>query len=327
MKPRVFCSFPLSPEVSEQLGSDCELRWWSRHLPPTPEELREALACCNGFICLLTDTVDEALLLDCPDLEWVSSVSVGVDHVDVDALIKRGVPLGHTPGVLVDTTADLAFALLLAAARRVAEGDRFVRSGNWRAENRWSPDMFVGKDVSGATLGIVGLGAIGRAMARRAQGFGMRVLGWSRSQRAVAGVENVEFDELIRQSDFVSLHVALTADTRNLFSAEVLAQMKPGSVLINTARGGIVDENALARLLREKRLAAAGFDVFAVEPIAPDNPLLDLDNMVLVPHIGSASSSTRRRMLELAVANGLSALRGQSMQHCVNPEVYEPPGK
>lgn len=323
MSSRVFCSYALPPEVSAELSRECDLRWWSGPAHPKAAELQEAVSSCTGLICLLMDSIDQDLLDVCPDLQWVSSVSVGVDHVDVSALSRRGIPLGNTPGVLVDTTADLAFALLLAAARRVGEGERFLRAGLWLPDERWSPDMFVGKDISGATLGIVGLGAIGSAVARRAQGFGMRVLGWSRSNREVAGVENVELDDLLRQSDFVSVHVALNDDTRDLISARELSRMKPGSVLVNTARGGIVNERALVDALRSRQLAAAGIDVYETEPIVPDHPLLSLENAVLVPHIGSASSSTRRRMVELAIANGLAAVRGEVMPHCVNPEVYE----
>jgi glyoxylate reductase len=199
-------------------------------------------------VCTLINRVDRQLLDAAPNLQFVSSMSVGVDHIDLPLLTERGIPVGHTPGVLVDTTADTAFALLLAAARRVAEADRFVRAGLWRPENPWSPDFFVGKDVSGATLGIIGLGEIGQAVARRAEGFGMRILAWNRSPREVPGVQMVSLEELLLRSDFVSVNVALTAETRNLLDAEHIGMMKPGSVLVNTARGGIVDEAALAGL-------------------------------------------------------------------------------
>jgi glyoxylate reductase len=273
-------------------------------------------------LCLLTDGIDRQLLDCAPELEFVSSMSVGVDHVDVPALTERGIPLGHTPGVLVDTTADATFALLLAAARRVVEADRYVRRGNWRPERAWSPEFFTGKDVSGATLGIIGLGEIGQAVARRAAGFGMKVLGWNRSVREVDGVDSVELEELLLRSDFVSVHVALGDGTRNLLDGAKIAMMKPGAVLVNTARGGIVDEDALAEALSRGHLTAAGIDVFAREPVAMDNPLLALPNVVVVPHIGSATTLTRARMADLAVDNAIAALKGQEMPHCVNPEVY-----
>jgi glyoxylate reductase len=249
-------------------------------------------------------------------------MSVGVDHVDVAALTARGIPLGNTPGVLVDTTADLSMALMLAAARRIPEADQYVRNGQWSAQQPWHPLLFAGKDVSGATLGIVGLGQIGQAVARRAAGFGMRILGWTRSARIVAGVETVSLDELLAQADFVSINVALTDATRNLIDAAAIARMKPGAVLVNTARGGIVDEDALAAALGSGALYAAGIDVFAREPVPLDNPLLALPNVVVAPHIGSASVQTRARMAGLAADNMLAALRGQPMPHCVNPEVY-----
>ena len=322
MLKKIVLTQPLPGELLNVLAGLCEL-----HVLKGPQALREAsarnaLATCHGLICLLTDPIDRVLLDAMPQLEFVSSVSVGVDHIDVPTLTGRHIPVGHTPGVLVDTTADAAFALLLSAARRVAEGDRFIRAGNWRQENRWSPDFFLGKDVSGATLGIIGLGAIGQAMARRALGFDMRVLGWTPSGREVAAVESVSLEELLLRSDFVSVHLALTPTTRNLLDADKIAAMKPGAVLINTARGGIVDEQALAQALDSGHLFAAGLDVFAREPVAMDNPLLQHPRVVLVPHIGSATTLTRARMVEIAVRNATAALRGEPMPHCVNPQVY-----
>jgi len=270
----------------------------------------------------LSDRINKTLLDAVPDLEFVSSMSVGVDHIDVQALSERGIPVGNTPGVLVETTADTTFALLLAAARRIAEADRFLRNGHWTAANAWSPDFFTGKDVSGATLGIVGLGEIGLAVARRAAGFGMQVLAWNRSPRQAAGIEMVALEELLLRSDFVSIHVALAAATRNLLDAGKIALMKPGAVLVNTARGGIVDEQALADALACGKLSAAGIDVFEREPVPADNPLLGLPNVVVTPHIGSATTLTRARMADMAAANAIAALQGQVMPCCVNPQVY-----
>ena len=243
---------------------------WPGGGPPAPEVLRRSAAACQGLLCLLTETVDSALLEDLPGLCAVSSYSVGLDHVDLEAATRLGVPVGNTPGVLTETTADLAFALLLAAARRIPEADSMVRSGLWTQERSWAPDLMVGRDLHGATLGIIGLGAIGQAVARRATGFGMRVLGWSRSGRRVPGVEGTSLDPLLGTAEFVSVHLALTPETRGLIGAEALGRMRPGSILVNTARGGIVDEAALARALREGRLGGAGLDVFEHEPLAAD---------------------------------------------------------
>ena len=322
MTRKLFVSHQLPGEQFHQLAQYCDMNVWMGPNLISAEGLREELAACQGVLCLLTDSIDRALLDSLPDLEFVSSMSVGVDHVDVQALTERGIPLGHTPGVLVETTADAAFALLLAAARRVVEADRYVRKGQWRPENAWSPEFFIGKDVSGATLGIIGLGEIGQAVARRAAGFGMRVLGWNRSDREVDGVETVSLDELLLRSDFVSVNVALSDDTRNLLDEARIAKMKPGAVLVNTARGGIVDEQALAEALSGGHLYAAGIDVFAREPVEMDNPLLSLPNVVALPHIGSATILTRGRMADLAVENAMAALKGNQMPHCVNPEVY-----
>jgi len=222
---------------------------------------------------------------------------------------------------VVDTTADAGFALLLSAARRIVEADRYIHQGRWHPDNAWSPEFFTGKDVSGATLGIIGLGAIGQAVARRAAGFGMQVLGYNRSQRDVPGVENVSLEQLLLRSDFVSVHVALNDDTRNLLDADKIAMMKPSAVLVNTARGGIVDEAALAEALASGKLFAAAIDVFEKEPVEPHNPLLCLPNVVVAPHIGSATVLTRAKMADIAVDNALAAMRGQPMPHCVNPQV------
>lgn len=319
---RIFATRSLPGSGLVPLTRNFDLDTWSERAAPTPQQLAARAADADGLLCLLTDRIDAALLSRCPRLRAISSVSVGVDHVDLAAATARGIPVGHTPGVLTETTADLAFALLLAAARRVAEGDRFVRAGHWTPARVWEPDMLLGRDVHGATLGLVGLGAIGQAVARRAQGFGMRVLAWSRTQRDVPGIEFRPLDALLGAADFVSVHVALAPETRGLLGAAALARMKPGAVLVNTARGGIVDETALVDALRAGRLAAAGLDVFAGEPLDPASPLLALPNVVVTPHIGSASEATRARMVELAVANLVAALGGERMPHCANPAVY-----
>ena len=327
--PRVFASEgmeALSARANRDLlaplreRADC--RVWDREQPPTAQELARELEAAEGLLCLLTDTVDRALMEAAPRLRVISSYSVGVDHIDLEAATRRGIVVGNTPGVLTETTADLAFALLLAAARRVVETGDFLRKGEW-SQARWEIDAFVGRDLHGATLGLIGLGPIGQAVARRAQGFGMEVLGWSRSGRAVAGVRGVSLPALLEASDFVSVHVALAAETRGLIDARALASMKQGAVLVNTARGGIVDEAALIQSLRSGHLGAVGLDVFEREPAGGDHPLLDFPNAVLTPHIGSASTGTRIRMAELAVENLVAGLEGRPLPCCANPEVLE----
>jgi glyoxylate reductase len=316
----VFATRRLPGSALEHLGRRSRLEVWPEPAPPPAAELMRRAAGADGLLCLLTDRVDAALLAACPRLRAISSCSVGLDHVDVAAASRLGIPVGHTPGVLAETTADLAFGLLLAAARRIPEADRFVRAGGWTEARRWEPEGFLGRDVHGAVLGIVGLGTIGQAVARRAAGFSMRVLGWSRSPRAVAGVERVGLDALLAQADFVTLHVALAPETRGLLGRDAIARMKPGAILVNAARGGIVDEAALAEALRDGRLAGAALDVFEREPLEAGSPLWAAPNLVLTPHIGSASVATRQRMAELAVDNLLAGLEGRPMPHCANPE-------
>jgi glyoxylate reductase len=325
-RPRVFATRRLPGDALARLAAAAELAVWPESGAPPPEALAPAARDADGLLCLLTDRVDAALIRSCPRLRAISSVSVGVDHVDLAAATARGIPVGFTPGVLTETTADLAFALLLAAARRIGEAERWLRRGEWTWERRWAPDLMLGVDVHGATLGLVGLGAIGLAVARRARGFGMRVLGWShrpKAEAAALGVEAVPLDELLARSDFVSVHVALTEETRGLIGAAALARMRRGAILVNTARGEVVDEEALVAALREGRLAGAALDVYAREPLPTESPLLALENVVLTPHVGSASVATRTRMAELAVDNLLAGLAGERMPRCANPEVYE----
>jgi len=304
---------PLAPLRAR---ADCTV--WDSAQRPDAESLRRGLRDQDALICLLTDRIDASVIAAAPALRVISSVSVGVDHVDLAAASARGIPVANTPGVLTDTTAELAMALLLAAARRVAEADADVRAGRWTPDRRWALDGYLGRDLSGATLGVVGLGAVGCGVARRAAAFGMRILGWSRSDRSVPSVERVPLDRLLAEADFVTLHVASTPETRGLIDARALSRMKPGAVLVNTARGDIVDESALVAALTTGRLAAAGLDVFAAEPISGEHPLARLRNVVLTPHIGSASVATRLRMADLAVANVIAVLDGGPLLHCAN---------
>ncbi len=319
-RPRVFATRNLPGGALAQLARRVSLEVWPDPGAPEPEALAVGARDAEGLLCLLTDRIDAAFIKGCPRLRVISSCSVGLDHVDLEAATRRGIPVGYTPGVLAETTADLAFALLLAAARRIVEADGFVREGRWTWEHRWDPDGFLGRDVYGATLGVIGLGAIGRAVAARARGFGMRELGWSRTPRALEGVELVELSELLAAAQFVTVHVALTPETRGLLDAAALARMREDAILVNTARGGIVDEAALVAALRGGRLAAAALDVFAREPLDPASPLLDAPNLVLTPHIGSASVATRSRMAELAVETIVAGLEGRAMPRCANAD-------
>jgi glyoxylate reductase len=316
-RPRVFVTRRLPGGVESRLEAATQLRVWPERGAPPRDALLAALRDCEGLLCMLTDRIDSELLAAAPNLRALSSMSVGVDHIDLAAARARGIPVGHTPGVLVDATADLCLALLLAAARRIPESDAFVREGRWQ---RWEPDLLLGRELRGSRLGILGLGAIGRAVAERARGFGMRVSGWTRSGRAVPGVEPASFDALLAESDFVSVHVALAPETRGLLGAPELARMKRGAILVNTARGGIVDEDALCDALSSGQLACAALDVFAQEPLPMAHPLLALprEKLVVAPHIGSATLTTRTRMAELAVENLLAGLAGRPLVHCAD---------
>jgi glyoxylate reductase len=300
-----------------------DLRVWEGELPPSRDALLAEAAHADGLVTLLTDRVDASLLAGAPALRAVSNVAVGYDNIDVAACTARGIPVGNTPGVLTETTADFAFALLMGLARRVAEADAFVRAGKWRT---WSPTLLLGTDIHGATLGIVGLGAIGAAVARRARGFGMRVLYVSREPRpaleAELGLRRVDKATLLSESDIVSLHVPLSPATRHWLGREELAAMKPGALLVNTARGGVVDQEALIEALRSGKLGGAALDVMEPEPLPTDSPLMTLPNVLLAPHIASASHATRGRMASMAVDNLLAALEGRRPPHCVNPELF-----
>lgn len=274
----------------------------------------------DGLLCLLSDRVDDEVLAAAgPSLRVVSVMAVGYDNVDVAAATRRGVVVTNTPGALTETTADLAFALMLAAARRLSEGVAFVRAGQWKA---WDPLLLLGEDVHGATLGIVGMGRIGRAVARRARGFDMRVTYFNRSPVVVEGAEPREsLLDLAREADYVSLHLPGSPETRHIINREFLHCMKRTAVLVNTARGSHVDTAALVEALRECRIRAAALDVTDPEPLPPDHPLLGLPNCIVVPHIGSASRATRARIARLAAENLLAVLDGRRPPHPVNPEV------
>ena len=324
-KPRVLVTRLIPDEGLDPVREACDVDLWEDELPPPRDELLGRVGGIDGLLCLLTDTVDEELLDTAgPQLKVVSNFAVGFDNIDVGACTRRRIPAGNTPGVLTETTADLAFALLMAAARRIPEAAEYVRAGSWRT---WGPMLLMGVDVHGATLGIVGFGRIGREMARRGRGFGMRILYHdvqpaSADDEAELGARRVEMDELLRESDFVTLHVNLTDETQHLIDADALASMKPTAVLVNTSRGPVVDHGALESALRDGTIFAAGLDVTEPEPLPVDHPLVALPNCVVLPHIASASGTTRGKMAAMAAANLLAGLRGERLPTPINPEVY-----
>jgi lactate dehydrogenase-like 2-hydroxyacid dehydrogenase len=292
------------PAVDRLTAAGHSLDVWPGELPPLPETLRELARDAEGLLCLLTDKVDEALLDAAPRLRAVAVMAVGTDNVDLEACRRRCIPVGNTPGVLTEATADLAFALLLAAARRLPEAAAAIPAGAWRT---WEPAAHLGADVHGATLGIVGHGRIGQAVERRARGFDMRIV----------TTRDTDLPALLATADFVTLHVPLTERTRHLIDADALERMKPTAILVNTSRGGVVDQGALADALRRGAIAGAALDVTDPEPLPADDPLLAAPNLLVVPHIGSATRFTRARMADLAVDNLLAALDGEPMPHPV----------
>jgi lactate dehydrogenase-like 2-hydroxyacid dehydrogenase len=318
MGNRVFVTRRIPEEALQIIEAVAETEVWSGEMPPPYETLREKAASCAGLLCLLTDRIDAALLDAAPNLRVVSQMAVGYDNIDVPACAERGIAMGNTPGVLTETTADLAFALLLATARNLIAAERYLREGQWRT---WSPMLLTGPDVHHATLGIIGMGRIGYEMARRARGFEMRLLYYSTRPHEAAerdfGAKWADLETLLRQSDFVSVHTPLNSQTRFLIDASRLGLMKPTAILINTSRGAVVDEAALVEALRARRIAAAGLDVFEVEPLPADSPLRTLDNVTLLPHIGSASLATRTRMALLAAENLVAGLEGRPLPHPV----------
>jgi len=298
----VFVTRAVPGDALELLRAAHEVTVWDGALPPEAAVLRGALADTEGLLCLLTERIDRALLDAAPRLRAIANYAVGTDNIDLEQARARGIAVGVTPDVLTEATADLAFALLLAAARRLPEAAAAARDGSWRT---WEPAGWLGAEVDGATLGIVGFGRIGRAVARRAAGFRMRVL----------ATPATPLNELLAASDFVSLHLPLTPQTRHLIDAAALARMRPTAILVNTARGAVIDQRALIDALREGTIAAAAIDVTDPEPPPSGDPVHDAPNLLLVPHIGSATRSARARMTELAVENLLAGLAGRPMPH------------
>jgi glyoxylate reductase len=305
---RAFVTRDLPGGALDRLRAEHDVEVWPERLPPPRDELLRRVPELDGLLSLLTDPIDAELIAAAPRLRAISNYAVGVDNVDVEAATARGIPVGNTPDVLTDSTADLAVALMLGIGRRLVEGDAYVRGGEW---STWEPDQLLGRDLHGATVGIVGFGRIGQAVARRLAGFGCEVLHTSRSG-------GVALQELLDRSDFVSVHTPLTPDTRGLIDAAALERMKPTAYLVNTARGPVVDSAALVDALNAGSIAGAALDVTDPEPLPADHPLVDVPNLLVLPHLGSATHATRERMADMAVDNLLAGLRGDAMPHQVN---------
>lgn len=323
MKPIVLLTHPLPSDWLASLAGRVDLIIGPDEKPGWAANLLEALPQAEAILSLLTSRVDESLLAKTPHLRVVGNMAVGVDNIDINACTKRGIPVGNTPGAMTDATADLTMSLLLAAARKLPESSRDAREGRWQT---WSPTGWLGADLRGATLGIIGLGKIGRAVAERARGFGLRLVYWEPApnieNEAQAGARYVSFDELLSTSDFVTLHCPLNESTCGLIGESALQKMKPSAILINASRGPVVDTAALVRALSEKWIASAALDVTDPEPLPPSHVLYSMPNCFILPHIGSATHGTRKRMAEMACENLLAGLEGIRLPNCVNPEVY-----
>jgi glyoxylate reductase len=321
-KPKVFVTRIILDKGLDLVKDFCDVDLWTDEMPPAREIVLERVRGVEGILSLLTDKMDPVVMDAAgPGLKVISNYAVGYDNIDIPAATQRGIPVGNTPGVLTDATADLSFALLMAAARRVVEGHRYVQEGRWKT---WGPSLLLGADMVGATLGIIGYGRIGRAVAKRASGFDMKVIYYDPTIPAGTDLpgRSVDLDTLLRESDFVSVHTPLTDETRHMIDRQAFERMKPSAVLINTSRGPVVDPHALYEALRDGQIFAAGLDVTEPEPIPMDSPLLTLDNIVIVPHIASASIRTREQMAVMAAENLIAGLKGERLPNCVNPKVY-----
>ena len=325
-RPKVFVSRIIADKALERLSTAAEIDVWQGELPPSYEVLTEKVRDAEGLLSLLTDRVDATLMDSAPKVKVISNLAVGYDNIDIQEATQRGIPVGNTPEVLTETTADLAFALIMTAARRIVEADKFTRKGLWKT---WGPGLMMGQDIHHATLGIIGLGRIGKEVARRAWGFDMKVIYYSRTQAPAEtekelGLKRIStLDELLAEADFVSINVPLNENTHYLIGKSELEIMKPTAVLVNTSRGPVVDQKALYDALISGKIFAAGLDVTEIEPIPSDDPLLTLDNVIILPHIGSGSIATREKMALMAADNIIAGLRDEPLPNCVNPEVYK----
>jgi glyoxylate reductase len=323
-RPKVLATRPLFPAAQEILNASCEVDYWTQPERISKEELFRRVSDKDGLVCLLTEKVNEELLAAAPNLRIAANVAVGYDNITVPDCTKRGVAATNTPGVLDETTADFAWALLMAVARRLGEGEALARSGAWQG---WDLDQLVGADVWGKTIGLVGFGRIGRAVARRASGFQMKVI-YHDGVRAPLDIERGfhaeyrDLNALLGEADFVSVHVPLLPETRGLFNAKTLSQMKPSAFLINTSRGPVVDEAALVQALDSKKIAGAALDVYENEPVIHSG--LKRPNVVLAPHLASASLETRTKMACMAAENVVALFKGRKPPNILNPEVLKP---
>lgn len=319
---KVFVTRILPQAALDKIAGAAEMEVWQDELPPSRETILEKVRDIDGLLCLLTDRIDAEVMDAAPNLKVISNYAVGFDNISIPDATERAIAVGNTPGVLTETTADLAFTLLMASARRIVEADRYTREGKWKT---WGPMLFLGQDIHHATLGIVGLGRIGAEMAKRGKGFDMKIIYTdavrNEELERELGIGYVDMETLLTQSDFISLHVPLMASTRHLIGEREFDMMKSSAVLINTARGPVVDQKALYEALKAGKIAHAGLDVFEVEPISADDPLLTLDNVTVVPHIASASIATRTKMAVMAADNLIAGLNGQPLPNPVNPEV------
>jgi glyoxylate reductase len=322
-KPKVFVTRVIPDKGLELVRDFCQVDLWPDELPPSRNELLQHVRDVDGLLCLLTEKIDSEVMDEAGrQLKVISNHAVGFDNIDINAATARKIPVGNTPDVLTDATADFAFALMMAVARRIPEAERYVYEGKWKT---WGPMTLLGVDIKGATLGLVGFGRIGKAVARRALGFDMRVVYYDPSETKTDPTSNasaVDLETLLEESDFISLHTPLTSETRHLIDSEALSKMKPTAVLVNTARGPIVDPDALHEALKEHRIFGAGLDVTDPEPLPLDSPLLTLDNVVIVPHIASASKTARDNMSWMAAKNLIAGLKAEHLPNCVNPQVY-----
>jgi glyoxylate reductase len=319
MKPKVYITRRVPDEIVTKIEDYCQVRMWDQADIPVPRAvLEEEIKDVEGLFCLLTENIDRELLGKAEQLKVISNMAVGYNNIDIEAAKEKGITVTNTPGVLTETTADLTFALLMATSRRLIESSDYLRNGNWKT---WSPMQLTGQDIYGATIGIIGMGRIGASLAKRARGFDMDILYYNRSRKydleEELNLKYTELESLLKQSDFICIMTPYTPETKNLIGSRELSLMKNTAILINTARGGIVNEEALFHALKEREIWAAGLDVFEQEPVSLEHPLLSLPNVVTLPHIGSASIKTRMKMADLAADNLLLALQNQSPKHVV----------
>lgn len=324
-RPKVYVTREIPERGLKKIIERFDVEVWPEYDPPPKQVIIERARDADALVTLLTDKIDAEVFNAAQKLKIVAQMAVGYDNIDVEEATRRGIYVTNTPGVLTETTADLAWALLMAIARRIVEADKYVREGKWKVA--WHPMMLLGRDVYGATLGIIGAGRIGSAVARRAKGFDMRILYYDIVRRPELekelGAEYVDLDTLLKESDFITIHVPLTKETYHMIDAEKLKLVKKTAYIINTSRGPVIDEEALYKALKEGKIAGAALDVFEKEPISMDNPLLRLDNVVLTPHIGSASYETRSKMADMVAENLIAFFEGRVPPNLVNPEVMK----